>query len=58
MKEDLPGNDLPVGALWLGFLKYYACTFNWQEDILTVTSLKRVLKKSKQWDKYWIAIEG
>lgn len=55
---DLPFNDACIGALWLGFLWYFSYIFNWQEDILTVTSVDRVSKKSKKWENYWIAIEG
>lgn len=56
--DDLPHNDASIGKLWLGFLWYFSCIFNWQEDVLTVTSADKVSKRSKKWENYWIAIEG
>ncbi|GFR16160.1 terminal uridylyltransferase 7 [Trichonephila clavata] len=50
-------NKASVGELWLKFLKYYSCTFNWTENVISVTDEKIVPKSKKFWDVSWIAIE-
>lgn len=57
IQESLSPNTSSIGELWLEFLRYYCETFNWKQDVVTVTSMQNVSKKSKQWETYWMAIE-
>ncbi|GFT97488.1 terminal uridylyltransferase 4 [Nephila pilipes] len=50
-------NNASVGELWLNFLKYYSCTFNWNENVVSVTDERTIRKSTKFWDVSWIAVE-
>ncbi|EDO43972.1 predicted protein, partial [Nematostella vectensis] len=50
-------NRESVGLLWLGFLRYYTETFDWEHDVVCCRRSKRLTKFEKMWTKHEFAIE-
>ncbi|XP_015917747.1 terminal uridylyltransferase 4 isoform X2 [Parasteatoda tepidariorum] len=50
-------NSASLGELWLEFLKFYSQTFDWEKDVICITSASKVTKKEKNWRNHLIAIE-
>jgi terminal uridylyltransferase len=50
-------NTQTVGELWLGFLRYYTETFDWNNDVVTIRSTETLTRKTKNWNKHKLAIE-
>lgn len=42
-------NQESVADLFLGFIKYYTETFNYEEHVVTISQLEPLLRKEKRW---------
>lgn len=50
-------NTQSVGELWLGFLRYYTESFDWDNNVVCIRQDTVLTRKSKNWIKHRMAIE-
>ena len=50
-------NNLTVGELWLGFLRYYTEVFDWENQVVCIRDPNPLTRKEKNWTKHRLAIE-
>lgn len=51
-------NDQSVGELWLNMLRYYAVEFNYETQVISVTTSGVMKKATKGWKHKRVSIEG
>lgn len=54
---DYGKNVQSVGELWIGFLRYYTETFDWNNNVVSIRSTAPLTRKAKNWTKHKLAIE-
>lgn len=50
-------NTQSVGQLWVGFLRYYTETFDWDNHVVCIRLSEPLTRKVKNWTKHRLAIE-
>ncbi|XP_020897481.1 terminal uridylyltransferase 7 isoform X2 [Exaiptasia diaphana] len=50
-------NNESIGSLWIGFLRYYTETFDWEHDVVCCRRTKKLTKFEKMWTRHVFAIE-
>ena len=50
-------NKQSVGELWIGFLRYYTETFDWDNNVVCIRDNDVLTRKDKNWTKHRMAIE-
>ena len=50
-------NKQSIGELWLGFLRYYTETFDWDSNVVCIRDNNTLTRKDKNWTKHRMAIE-